>query len=82
MEVYIGLEGYLLPRGYIVKEVAILHTTEHYEHYIIKAPEDIFLTLKDVETVCMVTKKMNRLSYSDGFIPYNMLARIFDSIDF
>ena len=80
MEVYIGLEGYMLPQGYIVKELVILHTNDEYDHYILEAPKDLVLSPKDSYTIRWVTKNLNQLSYSDGFIPYNALTRIFQGV--
>ena len=81
MQVYIGVEGYLLSEGFIAKELAILHTDGQFDHYILQPPLDTELSVKDLQTVFYVTKNLNNLPYEDGYIPYEKLTEIFKGIE-
>ena len=80
MQVYIGVEGYMLSQGFIAKELAILYTNEEFEHHVFKPPQGVSLSKSDANTVRYVTRNINHLSYSDGITPYNTLSNIFDTV--
>ena len=76
MDLYIALEGYTLPCGFITKELTILFPNAEYNHYLFKSPEDIILSSMDEKTVRYTTQYLNNLLYSDGDISYNQLGSI------
>ena len=76
MDAYVGLEGYTLPSGFIVKELTIIYTNAEYSHYIFEKPDNIVLSPQDEKTVRYATRHLNSLSYGDGDIPYNQLGPI------
>ena len=79
MEVYIGLEGFTLTDEFIVKELAILYPNKEFNHYIIRNPPK-YLSEKDSRTVRYTTEHINKLSWYDGDIPYNMIERILKKV--
>ena len=70
MEVYIGLEGYTLPSGFIVKELCVLYPNGEYSHHLFKPPSNKLLSEIERRTVRYATIHLNHISYNDGYIPY------------
>ena len=80
MFAYIGIEGYNIPSGFIVKELAIVYPNEEFDHYLFKSPNDFLLTAKDEETIRYITRHLNNLSYTDGDIPYSMVGSVLEKL--
>ena len=81
MDVYIGLEGFTLPTGYIVKEMSIIFPNREYSHYIFEKPNDVMLTAQDERTVRYATRNLHNLNYADGDIPYSQLGLILSRLE-
>ena len=81
MDAYVGIEGFTLPSGYIIKELTILFPNTEYSHYILSKPKDIFLTAQDERTIRYVTRNLNSLNYADGDVPYEQLQTIFSRLE-
>ena len=80
MDVYIALEGFTLPSGYIVKEMTTIFPNGEYNHYIFMNPKDVTLTAQDERTVRYATKNLHGLNYADGDIPYDQFEVIFGKL--
>ena len=80
MNVYVGVEGYTLPSGFILKELVIMFPNTEYSHYIFEKPNDIVLSPQDAKTVRYATRNLNSLNYEDGDISYNQLGTILDKL--
>ena len=76
MDVYVGVEGYTLPSGFIVKELCVMYTNNEFSHFLFEAPADYYLSDSDKTTILFTTKYLNKLSYYDGDIPYTLLSSI------
>ena len=79
MTAYIGIDGYTLPSGFILKEMCILYPNDEYDHYLFRNP-GWQLTEADMRTIRYTTQNLNNLCYQDGFIPYDQIANILDSV--
>ena len=76
MNVFIGVEGFTLPAGFIAKEICILFPNREFCHYIFKAPINPNLSAADHRTIRFTTDKLNKLSWYDGFISYETIPEI------
>ena len=76
MEVYIGVDGYTTPNGFIVKEMCIMFPDEEYNYFLFKPPTNLHLTEADQRTIRYATTHLNNLSYHDGDVPYEFLQEI------
>ena len=76
MEVYIGLEGYTLSSGFILKELCVLFPNGEYCYHLMAAPREKRLTNTEKRTVRYATHNLNGLSYSDGDTPYDCIGDI------
>ena len=80
MDAYVGIEGYTLPAGYILKELVIIHPNTEYAHYLFKKPDDFVLSHQDEKTVRYATRYLNSLNYADGDTPYQQLESILQKL--
>ena len=55
MTAYIGIDGFTLPSGFILKEMCILYPNDEYDHYLFKNP-GWQLTEADRRTIRYTTK--------------------------
>ena len=77
MEAYVGVEGFTLPCGYIIKELAIFYTNDESDHFLFEKPgHELRLSVCDKRTIRYVTQHLNMLSYNDGSIPYSQIEPI------
>lgn len=81
MNAYVGIEGFNIPSGYIIKELAIVYPNEEYDHYLFKNPNNFPLTEKDVKTIRHITRYLNNLSYTDGDIPYSSVSSVLQKLE-
>ena len=79
MSVFIGLEGFTLPEGFIVKEICLIYPNDEYNHFLFKKP-DGFLSEISKRTIRYTTQHLNNFSYEDGDIPYNLLPAILEKV--
>ena len=75
-KVYVGVEGFLLKGGYIVKELSYVYEDARVDHYRFAAPDDLFLTPAEAITVRYVSKNLNGLSLHDNGVNYSQLETI------
>ena len=76
MDIYVGLEGFLLKRMYVIKEMTVLYENGSLDHYLFAAPTSLHLTSPEATTVRYVSQKLNGLSYHDGDITYEEVYNI------
>ncbi len=76
MEVYIAVDGYTLPSGFIVKELCVMFKNSEYNYYLLKPPANRQLSDMDKGTIRYTTTHLNNLSYYDGDFPYENLHEI------
>ena len=76
MEVYIAVDGYTIPSGFIVKELCIMFPDEEYNYFLFKPPTNRYLTEADKRTIRYTTSHLNNISYHDGDVPYEFLQEI------
>ena len=79
MSVFIGLEGFTLPEGFIVKEICLIYPNDEYNHFLFKKP-DGFLSEISKKTIRYTTQHLNNLSYEDGDISCNLLPAILEKV--
>ena len=72
----VGIEGFTLPCGFIVKELAIYYTNNEFDHFLFERPHDVQLSYRDLSTIRYITEELNALSYEDGLIPYSQMQPI------
>ena len=80
MDAYIGVEGYTLPSGFVLKELCVLFPNEEYSYYLFKAPVNKQLSDVDRRTIRYTTTNLNNLSWFDGHIPLEILPDILQEI--
>ena len=79
MSAFIGMEGYCLPSGFILKELCIIYPNNEFDHFLFKNP-DLKLTKADKRTIRYTTEHLNELQYEDGNIPYEQIETILNSV--
>ena len=79
MPVFIGIEGYTLPSGFILKELCIIYPNDDWEQYLFQSPI-VDLTEADERTIRYASKNLNGLGYSDGYIAYSQIGNTLDPV--
>ena len=79
MSAYIGIDGFTLPSGFILKEMTIIYPNHEYDHFIFKKP-CWNLTEADKRTIRYTTQNLNQLCYEDGHVSYEQIGMILDSV--
>lgn len=79
MSAFVGVEGYTLPCGFILKELCIYFPNGEFNHYLFQKPDWL---LSDVarKTIRYTTQNLNNLSYEDGDVPLSQLPGILNKI--
>ena len=80
MQVYIGVDGFTLPSGFIVKEICFLYPNWEFCHLLFKPPPNQNLSEVDKRTIRYTTMNLNNLNYLDGDVPYNCLHDIIQTV--
>lgn len=71
------LQGFIIGRRFIVKEVAVLRKGTVLSHYLFASPMPWhLLTKSDKSQVCWLMANHHGLRWEDGFIPYRMAKRL------
>lgn len=76
MKIYISFEGFQLGQTFVGKELHILGENDEYKHIIFKAPTDIYLNDKHLQTIRYTTRYLSQLGWHDGDMPYEELPNI------
>ena len=79
MSVFVGMDGYTLPNGFIMKELCVLYPNDEYNHFLFKKPDSLLSQISE-RTVRYTTQHLNNLSYEDGDITYTLIPDILDKI--
>lgn len=79
MSVFVGMDGYTLPAGFILKELCMVYPNDEYNHFLFKKPDSLLSQISK-RTVRYATQHLNNLSYEDGDIPYTLIPNILDKI--
>ena len=79
MSAFIGVEGYTLSSGFILKELCIFYPNAEYDHFLFKMP-GWYLTDGDKRTIRYTTQMLNNLSYLDGKVQYEEIVNILDPV--
>ena len=79
-KVYVGLEGFVMKRCYVIKELSVLFDDDRRDHYRFAAPKDLSLTPDEARTVRYASRHLNGLSIYDSGIDYDQLRPILDSL--
>ena len=77
MKVFITMEGFTTPSGFILKELCIMQTDGEFNHYLFVKPSSM-LTEADLRSIKYATKNLNNLSLEDGWVPYNEIKSILE----
>ena len=72
-------EGFVLPSGFVLKELTVLWFNGDFNHFIFQPPKDLQLTSSDLTTIRYASKNLNQLSYNEGLIPYSCLDEIINN---
>lgn len=80
MDVYVGIEGYTLPSGYICKELCLMYPNNEYSYYLFKAPQNKHFSEVDHRTIRYTTANLNGLSWYDGHASTDDLPSILREI--
>ena len=80
MEVYIGIDGFTLPSGFIAKEICFMYPNGEFCHLLFKPPVNQNLTRADERTIRYTTSNLNNLVYQDGDVPYECLNDILQTV--
>ena len=76
ISVYVGIEGFVLKRMYVIKELTVLYESGNVNHYLFAAPTTLRLTSAEATTVRYVSQNLNGLSLHDGEISYEEIYSI------
>ena len=79
MSVFIGIDGFTLPSGFILKELCIIYPNNEFDHFLFKQP-GWTLTEADKRTIRYTTQNLNKLCYEDGHISYDHIEKILDTV--
>ena len=77
----LALEGFMLPRGYIVKELTILFNNSDYQHFHFKSPPGFCPTTSDLKTIRYASARLHQLPFDDqNVLPFSMVETILENI--
>ena len=79
MSCFVGVDGFTLPSGFLIKELCIIYPNDEYNHFLFQKP-DWLLSEVSKRTIRYTTQHLNNLSYEDGDIPYSLLSFILQKI--
>ena len=79
MDVYIGVDGYMIPSGFLLKELCILFSNGEYDHFLFSKP-DWNLSERDIRTIRYATQHLNNLDFNDGTTPYEQIPVVLNKI--
>ena len=77
-EAYIAFDGYTLPFKFIPKEMTVMFTNGEFNHYLFKAPIDLYLSEYDTQTIRYTMRHLNGLSWHDGDVAVEYLPQILE----
>ena len=77
--VFVAVEGYSLPNGFVVKELTVIKNNSDVDHFIFMKPDVVF-TAAETKTIAWTTKYLNGLKLTDGHIPYNTVPHIISQL--
>ena len=78
--VYVGVEGFVLKTGFIVKQLSFLYEGNgEYENFLFSPPK-MTLSASDLKTVNWCTKNLHNLDWDEGLIPYSSVQHIMNSL--
>ena len=60
--VFIAVEGFNLKRGYVIKELSVVHSDDSYQHYQFKTPENFIPSDADKKTIEYTKNYLNGFS--------------------
>ena len=78
MQIYIGIEGFTLTSGFILKEMSICFTNREFRHLLFQQPSNFKLSPRDIVTIRYTTKHLSQLSFTDGDVPYMCIPDILE----
>ncbi|KYN10293.1 hypothetical protein ALC57_17579, partial [Trachymyrmex cornetzi] len=74
---FVDLQGFLVDKRFVVKEVAVLKNGNELTHYIFTCPMPWrFLTKTDQSHASWVMTHHHGLRWNDGMVPYRMAQRL------
>ncbi|KYQ58525.1 hypothetical protein ALC60_02475, partial [Trachymyrmex zeteki] len=74
---FVDLQGFIVGKKYIVKEVAVLRKGAILSHYIFTCPMSWnFLTKSEKYCASWLSAYHHGLQWEDGMIPYNIVKRL------
>ena len=78
----ITFEGYVLPGRYIIREMTIIFSEEHHQHFFFQLPLNLKLSSVDTKTIQYCVKNLNNFSLADfNVLPYSMVDVILSSLN-
>ena len=80
MDVYVGVEGFTLPSGFVLKELCLLHPNKEFSYFLFKPPINQQFSEVDFRTIRYTTTKLNNISWCDGHVPMDSLPAILQEI--
>ena len=80
MDVFIAMDGYTLPCGFILKELCLLFPNGEFTHLLLKPPANQHLSEIDVRTIRYTTNNLNNLCYHDGDVPYECMQDVLKKV--
>ena len=78
---FLALEGFTLPSGYIIKELTVIFDDDNYQHFHFKAPANFYPTNDEQRTINYTTNYLNQLFFSDNsLLPYSTINDILKNL--
>ena len=78
--VFIAVEGFTLPSGFIVKELTMMFGNHQFNHYLFEPPVDFVPTREDLTTIRYTTNQIHGLNFTDGTLAYDKLYDILSKL--
>ena len=80
---FLALEGFTLPSGYIIKELSVIFDDDNFQHFQFKAPPNFYPTTEEQRTIKFSTKYLNQLYLTDdSLLPYSTINEILKNLSF
>ena len=78
---FLALEGFTLPSGYIIKELSVIFDNDNYQHFHFKPPTNFYPTNEEHYTINYTTTYLNQLYLmDDSLLPYSTINDILKNL--
>ena len=80
LSVYVGVEGFTLSEGFIVKELTLLYENGEFDHMLFAPPLHENYGASDLRTIKYISANVHGIPYRDGVVPYATLNEVISKL--